>query len=374
MSVASQDILVIGGGFSGMSAAIQLAKAGHRVDLVEIDAGWRSYGAGISIHGPSLRALGTIGVLEAFSEVGATSDGFDLFAGDGRLIVTMPTPRLAGQTAGGIGGIMRPALAKILSHATRAAGVSVRLGCTFNTIVLQPDRVDVTFTDGTQRSYQLAIGADGLFSKVRETLVPDAPQPRYTGQGVWRAVVPRTVERGAMFMGRSTKVGVNPVSRDEMYLFVTEARPLNERLADDRLVPMLKTLLADFTAPVVSQVRERLATDCQVVYRPLEGMLMPLPWHRGRVLMIGDAVHATTPHLGQGAGMAIEDSLVLAEELARHADVESAFQAYRARRFERCAYIVRTSLAICMGQLGKGPPVDNAKATAEMFAVTAQPI
>ncbi len=90
--------------------------------------------------------------------------------------------------------------------------------------------------------------------------------------------------------------------------------------------------------------------------------------------MLGDAMHATTPHLGQGAGMAIEDSLVLADELSRHADVESAFLAYRARRFERCAYIVRRSLAICMGQLGKGPPVDNAKASAEMFAFTAQPI
>jgi 2-polyprenyl-6-methoxyphenol hydroxylase-like FAD-dependent oxidoreductase len=92
------------------------------------------------------------------------------------------------------------------------------------------------------------------------------------------------------------------------------------------------------------------------------------------VVLLGDAVHATTPHLGQGAGMAIEDSLVLAEELVRHAAPEAAFRAYGARRFERCAYVVRTSLAICLGQLGKGPPVDNARATGEMFAVTAQPI
>jgi 2-polyprenyl-6-methoxyphenol hydroxylase-like FAD-dependent oxidoreductase len=72
--------------------------------------------------------------------------------------------------------------------------------------------------------------------------------------------------------------------------------------------------------------------------------------------------------------MAIEDSIVLAEELARHPDPETAFRAYRNRRFERCRYIVEKSLAICHGQLGKGPPVDNAEATAEMFAVTAEPI
>ena len=72
--------------------------------------------------------------------------------------------------------------------------------------------------------------------------------------------------------------------------------------------------------------------------------------------------------------MAIEDAIVLAEELGRHDTPEAAFAAYRARRFERCRYIVEKSLAICLGQLGKGPPVDNARATAEMFEVIAEPI
>jgi 2-polyprenyl-6-methoxyphenol hydroxylase-like FAD-dependent oxidoreductase len=91
-------------------------------------------------------------------------------------------------------------------------------------------------------------------------------------------------------------------------------------------------------------------------------------------VLIGDAIHATTPHLGQGAGMAIEDSIVLAEELSGRSTAEEAFEAYRQRRFDRCRYIVEKSMEICHGQLGKGPPVDNAKATAEMFQVVAQPI
>ena len=92
------------------------------------------------------------------------------------------------------------------------------------------------------------------------------------------------------------------------------------------------------------------------------------------MVLLGDAVHATTPHLGQGAGMAVEDGIVLAEELERHDTPEAAFTAYRDRRFERCRYIVESSLAICHGQLGKGPPVDNARATAEMFERVAEPI
>ena len=122
------------------------------------------------------------------------------------------------------------------------------------------------------------------------------------------------------------------------------------------------------------QLAEQITDDDAVVYRPLECLLLEGPWHRGRVVLLGDAVHATTPHLGQGAGMAIEDSIVLAEELAAPCGCRVCVPglsraALRALRLHR-----RASLAICMGQLGKGPRVDNAKATAEMFAVTAQPI
>src|SRR5690606_13235941 len=131
---------------------------------------------------------------------------------------------------------------------------------------------------------------------------------------------------------------------------------------------------ASVCAPAIRELAEQVHVDAEVVYRPLEWLLVEGSWHNGRVALIGDAVHTTTPHLGQGAGMAIEDGLVLAEELVRHDDIGQALDAWRARRFDRCAWIVRASLAICMGQLGKGPPVDNARATAEMFDVIAQPI
>jgi 2-polyprenyl-6-methoxyphenol hydroxylase-like FAD-dependent oxidoreductase len=97
-------------------------------------------------------------------------------------------------------------------------------------------------------------------------------------------------------------------------------------------------------------------------------------WYQGRIILIGDAAHATTPHLGQGAGMAIEDSLVLAETLADESTVVQAFAAFMQRREARCRYIVEKSVAICMGQIGQGPLVNNAQATMEMFQVTSEPI
>ncbi|MCA8227959.1 FAD-dependent oxidoreductase [Burkholderia vietnamiensis] len=350
MTSSLQRILVIGGGFAGMTTAIQCAKLGLSVDLVEIDTGWRSYGAGISIGGPTLRALRTVGVLDAFFEHGHGGDGVNLFTAAGHPIGTLPTPRVAGDDVPGGGAIMRPALAGILADATRAAGVHVRLGCTFSQIAQRDDGVDVTFTDGTHGRYDLVVGADGLYSKVRDAVFPDAPKPHYTGQGVWRAVVPRPAEIvcATMWLGQKVKVGVNPVSQEEMYVFVTEDRPTNERIDPAHWPRMLADLLAPFGAPLVQSIRAQVGPQSHCIYRPLESLLLPQPWFSARVVLVGDAVHATTPHMAAGAGIGIEDGIVLAEELGRGATVQAALQAFQARRWERCRMVVENS-----GRLGE---------------------
>lgn len=203
--------LIIGGGFSGMAAAIELRKLGIAVDLVDIDRSWRSYGAGITVSGPTLRAFGTLGVLPRVLALaqGYCADDCDVCGADGRALTRIPTPRIAGPDVPGGGGIMRPVLAGILAETTRAAGTAVRLGCTFTTLEQLDDAVSVTFTDGTAGQYDLVVGADGLYSAVRAALMSQAPRPRYTGQGVCRAVVPRpvTLERPVMFIGAHHKAG-----------------------------------------------------------------------------------------------------------------------------------------------------------------------
>lgn len=350
MAAPLQHVLVIGGGFSGMATAIQCAKLGLTVDLVEIDPGWRSYGAGISIGGPTLRALRTIGVLDAFFDRGHGGDGVNLFTAGGQPIGTLPTPRVAGEDVPGGGAIMRPVLADILAKATRAAGVRVQLGCTFSRIEPRSEQVDVMFTNGTHGTYDLVVGADGLYSKVRGVAFPDAPKPRYTGQGVWRAVVPRPAEIACatMWLGPRIKAGVNPVSRDEMYVFVTEDRPTNDYIDPAEWPRMLSELLASFDVPLIQSIRAQIGTESRVNYRPLESLLLPTPWFSGRVVLVGDAVHATTPHMAAGAGIGIEDAIVLAEELGRGVTVEAALHAFQARRWERCRMVVENS-----GRLGE---------------------
>jgi len=376
MAAPLQHVLVIGGGFSGMATAIQCAKLGLTVDLVEIDQGWRSYGAGISIGGPTLRALRTIGVLDAFFERGHGGDGVNLYTAGGQSIGTLPTPRVAGEDVPGGGAVMRPVLADILAKATRAAGVRVKLGCTFSRIEPRGEQVDVAFTDGTHGTYDLVVGADGLYSKVRAATFPDAPKPRYTGQGVWRAVVPRPAEIACatMWLGHRIKAGVNPVSREEMYVFVTEDRPTNDYIDPAEWPRMLSELLAIFDVPLIQSIRAQIGAESRVNYRPLESLLLPAPWFSSRVVLVGDAVHATTPHMAAGAGIGIEDAIVLAEELGRGVTVEAALQAFQARRWERCRMVVENSGRLGEIEIGGGDKEEHRRIMHETHMSLARPI
>jgi 2-polyprenyl-6-methoxyphenol hydroxylase-like FAD-dependent oxidoreductase len=374
--MTTQRILIIGGGFSGMSAAIELRKAGADVDLVEIDPQWRSYGAGISLGGATLRAFRQLGMLEEFMAQGSAHDGVSIRLPHGQEVGQLPTPRIAGPDVPGGGAIMRPVLARILADATRTSGANVRLGCTFTSIEQDAEGAEVSFSDGTRGRYDLVIGADGLYSKVRHAIFPDAPQPRYSGQGVWRAVVPRPPELkcATMWVGPRVKPGVNPVSKTHMYLFITEPRAVNEHLDPATFVDHVRALLADFPAPELQKIRAELGADSQLVYRPLEGLLMPRPWFKGRVVLIGDAVHATTPHLASGACIGIEDAIVLAEELARHGGVAGALAAFEARRWERCRMVVENSARLGEIEIAGGDKEEHAQIMRASLMALAEPI
>jgi 2-polyprenyl-6-methoxyphenol hydroxylase-like FAD-dependent oxidoreductase len=148
-----------------------------------------------------------------------------------------------------------------------------------------------------------------------------------------------------MYMGKQTKAGVNPVSKAEMYLLVTEPRVAPDHIPDEALPDTLRTVLAEFGG-IIGTIRDGLDERSRIVYRPFWSLLLPAPWYRGRVVLIGDAAHATTPHLASGAGIGVEDAIVLAQELARFPSAESALAAFSQRRFERCRMVVENSLRL----------------------------
>lgn len=380
---AASKVLVVGGGIGGMSAAISLARHGVAVDLIDLDPQWRVYGAGITITGATLRALHALGVLDAVRAQAYTGSGIQVCDTQGQPLLRVPTPVVAapGADIPGTGGIMRPVLHGILADTTRALGVDVRLGLTVDALASSAQGVEVRFSDGGKGHYDLVVGADGLFSRVRTLIRPDAPQPQFTGQYIWRLVAPRPagLDQRHFFLGGRGKVGLTPVSASQMYMFYLETVAQRRSIVPDTQLPaLLHALLEGYGGPL-APIREALARDgeamaASIVLRPLDCLLLPLPWHVGRVILIGDAAHPTTPQLASGAGMAVEDGLVLAEELTRAASVEAAFAGFMRRRHARCQLVVENSLEIGRREQARAPIAEQTRLVEESLRVLAQPI
>lgn len=374
---AVNKALVVGGGFSGMAATIRMRRAGIDVHLLEQDAAWCPLGAGITVSGATLRALESLGLRAAFEAEGYTSSNVEIYTAQGHHIATLPTPPVVGSTVAGGAGIMRPALARIMADATRAAGAQVRLGQRWTDMAQDGQQVHVRFSDGSQDRFDLVVGADGVHSALRAKYMPEVPAPEYIGQGVWRAVLPRpeAIQRPFMWLGSHIKVGVNPVSATHMYLFITEDRPTKEHIDPATWPAVVEGLLRPFTDPLVQSLIPHVhSPEAAIDYRPLANLLVPAPWNRGRVLLIGDAVAATTPHLASGAGIGIESGIVLGEELERHDDLQAALDAFHARRFERCRMVVKNSEQLGLIEIHDGDKAEHQRIMRESMLTLTQPI
>ncbi len=380
----SKKILIIGGGVGGLCAAIGLrqfgsSQGGVTVDLVELNPNW----ADISAHGGTgiiqqanvMRAMAQLGVVKEFIAAGFPYNKTRAYDQDGKLIQELDAPKLAGHDYPAMLGISRPQLHVVLSTAAAKAGANIKLGVTVNRIVQSADSVTVGFTDGTEGTYDVVIGADGLYSKVRPMIFGEQYVPVYQGQAVWRYNLPRPKEMDCLAtqIGPDSNAGVCPMTDDTMYLFVTSNEPGKPRMPEDKLAELMRERLKGYGGWVAT-LRDQITDSSKVVYRPLESVLVPNPWYRGRVALIGDAAHGATPHLGQGAGMAIEDAVVLAEELIKDQPVDKAMNTYMSRRWERAKFIWETSVGICQSEVVGRKDIDRAGLIRKMFEVTSQPI
>lgn len=367
------NILVIGGGIGGLTSAIALRNKGHRVTVIEKDPDWAVYGVGIIQQSNVIRAMHELDLLDDYLAAGVPFDSVAIHTPDGTKVAEVPSPRLVEGYPANV-GIGRPALHKVLGDRTKGAGADVRLGVVAQSIDDLGDRVRAVFSDGVTEEFDIVIGADGVYSDTRQAVMPNAEKPEFTGQAVWRYNFERPADLNSLHAYNGpTGIGLVPISEELMYMYVTTPEPGKPFYPKDGIAKAMREKL-DGAPSQIQELADQITDDEGVVYRPMDQMMLYGDWHSGRVVLLGDAVHATTPHLGQGAGMAIEDSLVLADEIAKHDTPESAFSAYRNRRFERCKYIVEKSLAICHGQIGKGPLVDQGAATGEMFGIISQPI
>jgi 2-polyprenyl-6-methoxyphenol hydroxylase-like FAD-dependent oxidoreductase len=374
-------VLIVGGGIGGATLAIALAGHGVEVEIAEIQDEWRPVGVGLTLLGPALRALRTIGLIDR-----AVADGsgvLRLAIGDAssRIGHVSELPRLNGPQYPSAIQISRPAFHRILEEAARGRGVRVRTGISVAALHQAPDGITAELTDGSSCTVDLVVGADGVHSRVRMLLMGPEPAPQFTGQAVWRAMVPRPTEappgfeQGTlyMFFGSANKAGLLPVSPREIYVFLVQNTPQKVRPEDSALPALMREQLAEYSG-FLGELRERIVEPAQVVYRSLEILLVPPPWHRGRAVLIGDAAHTTTPHLAHGGGLAIEDAVVLADLLTAAPSVEEALDQFTPRRWERCRMVVENSVQLGEWEKRPSPEADPAALTNASWAALAEPI
>jgi len=337
-----KNVLVVGGGIGGQSVAIALAQAGIDVEIAEIQQRFDVYGVGIIQQGNALRALDAIGVADEAIRRGSPYGLVKMYAANGHFIGDAgppPTDKYPSHN-----GISRRILHEVLYDKTQELNIPYRMGVTVDKIDNRTDGVSVTFSDGSTAAYDILIASDGIRSKMREMVFGEHLQPKYIGLSVWRYAFPRhpDLDTGYMYYAKRSKIGFIPMSADTMYMFLVSVEG-TQWIDKHKFVPILKEYLSEYPVQIAKDAAAQITDPDLVNYRTLEAVRIPGDWYKNRVVVIGDAAHATVPQLGSGAALAIEDAVALVEELQKGDTVEASFKNFMDRRYERAMMVVDAS-------------------------------
>jgi 2-polyprenyl-6-methoxyphenol hydroxylase-like FAD-dependent oxidoreductase len=352
---AVSNVLVAGAGLAGTATAISLAAAGVAVDLIDVKPEITAVGSGITMQGNGLRELRRLGVLDDVVEAGYPFDSLGLRAPDpaGTLLAEIPDARTGGPDIPATVGLPRPALARILAGRATAAGAKLRLGTTVSSLTQDGGGVDATFADGSAGRYDLVVGADGIRSATRR-MIGIADEPRPTGMGIFRAFGPRpaSVTRTDLYYGGPAYIaGYCPTGENTLYGYIVEDARDRSALTPAERLAVMRELAEAYHGPW-DEIRATLTDPRTVSYTLFEELVVPAPWNRGRVVLIGDAVHACPPTLAQGGAQALEDAVVLSELLLAATSVDDElWAAFTARRFDRARTVVEASCQLGQWQL-----------------------
>jgi 2-polyprenyl-6-methoxyphenol hydroxylase-like FAD-dependent oxidoreductase len=367
--------LIVGGGVAGMSAAVALAHEGVHCDIVEISG--NPDGASLALSGRAAQALDELGVYDRCCETGRPfgndATAAALHDATGRMI--SPGPRRPDWPGAKDNvAVYRPAFARILEEAAGALS-TIRHGVTIESIDEREDAARVTFSDGGTQNYDLVVGADGIGSLTRKLVFPDAPPPQYSGQLSIRWMLPGpAIEPEGWYISAQGKVGFYYLPhQDQIYVPAVLSIPERVRYSDEEIHSMFGHLLDSFSAPPLKELRRRFTAESKLIGRPFDWIFVPESWHRGRTLLIGDAAHATTAHMGMGAGMALEDAVVLGQCIAGAGSLPEALQAFMQRRYERVKTVVETSVKLSRLEQEKAPPAERQALLAAGLAALAEP-
>jgi FAD-dependent urate hydroxylase len=371
--MASVDrTLIVGGGIAGLTLAAALHQKGFEVELIERSTCWNTVGAGISVQANGMRVLRALGMDADIKRAGTVLRRWGFCDEQGEMLFDVDLEALW-EDAGPCIGIERAKLQRVLLGG--GAAVPRRPATTIASLRQDDRRVSVEFGDGSTGQYDLVVGADGISSTVRR-LTLSADPPANAGHMAWRSLAPIRPEGSTnlrFFLGDRCFFGLCPVGDGHTYGFghVSDLHIHDE--VRGRL-ERLRKRFAEFGRPV-QEYLAAIESDEQIHCSTVEWVQQE-EWYRGRVLLIGDAAHASSPMMGQGGCMAMEDAYVLAEVLRSAAVVESALDAYVTRRGPRVKWVQQESRAVSES-IRLSPEIRNATLRArgeEMFRRRFRPL
>jgi 2-polyprenyl-6-methoxyphenol hydroxylase-like FAD-dependent oxidoreductase len=331
--VPEVKVLIVGAGIAGLAAGRALRSLGFIVEIVERATSCPVTGAGLYLPGNGVRAIAALGLADALMSRAAPISHQRILNHRGRILSEIDL----GRVWGGVGpcvGIRRADLHRVLLDG--AAGVPIRPSTTIVRVTQTGENVGVQFDDGHNRSYDVVIGADGINSSTRRLVFGDIP-PRHVGQISWRFITPERygITAWTAMLGRGRTFLMIPVGSTELYCYADLMTSGTDRRDDDR--ERLRTLFRDFAEPVTRVLAQLDDTD-RVHVGPIEEVDLDRVVDR-RVALIGDAAHATSPNMAQGASMALEDALILAGTLRSGPSPIEALAAFAARRRRRVEWV-----------------------------------
>ena len=320
-------VLVVGAGVAGLALARALHERGIAVEVVERAAAWEPVGAGLYLPGNAVKVLHELDVGSAVAERAHPIGRQRFLDHRGRVLAEIDVDRFW-EGVGGCVALPRTALHEVLLEAT--ADVPVRLG-TSATGLEDGDVPRASFSDGSSGSYDLVVGADGVHSTIR-TLMPSSPAARYVGQASWRFLADGfpEIDDWTVLLGRGRAFLTVALGHGLTYCYAD----LNTDDPAGAAGEDWRELFADFAEPVP----RLLAHGAEAYFSPIEEVVPPV-WTARRVALVGDAAHASSPNMAQGAAMAIEDALVLADLLAADQTIDQALAGYEQRRRDRVAWV-----------------------------------
>jgi len=327
-------VIVVGGGIGGLAAMRRLSNVGHHVQLIEKRTSFNAQGAGLMLGINAMKVLETLGVENEVMLRGQPISLMNIVNEEGVHIGGCNNVLMESQTGYKTIGIHRSELHEVLT--AHLPQNNIRFNAILSSLKQQNDQVVVSVNGGDEEEYDLMIAADGIHSPTRQ-LTGDCSKLRYAGYTCWRFVIDRpgsfSDTQAYEYWGCGKRFGVVPIGNDKLYCFATmnssEANSHHKNIA----VNEFKSLFSHFSG-VVPDILQMMDCDVHIIHGDIFDQKR-LCMQQGRVAFLGDAAHAATPNMGQGAGMALEDVAVLAECLTADVSITDALAVYDKRRRPR---------------------------------------